>query len=180
MLIKILAGLLALVVLFAIVVSFQPATFRVVRSATIAAPANVVFAQINDFHKMEVWSPWAKMDPAMKTTFSGPEAGPGASYAWAGNSQVGEGRLTIVESKPYERIQYRQEFFKPMKGVNTAEFTFTPQGDRTLVTWTMFGDQNFVAKAFGLFVSMDKMIGGTFEQGLANLRTIAESEVKKP
>lgn len=179
MLKKILIGLAVIVVVFLIVVAFQPADYRVTRTATIAAPPAVVFAQVDDLRKWEAWSPWAKMDPAMKVTYTGPAAGVGAVSGWAGNSEVGEGRMTITESRPSELIRFHLEFIKPMAGTSASEFTFKPEGNQTLVTWTMTGKNNFIGKAFCLFMNMDKMVGGQFEQGLARLKSVAETAAKK-
>ena len=136
MLKKILVALLALVILFLVVVATRPAGYRVTRSATIAAPPPAVFAQVNDFHKWEAWNPWGKIDPAMKITYDGPAAGKGAGYAWVGNKEVGAGRMTIMESQPNDLILINLEFFKPMAGVALTEFTFKPEGNQTVVTWT--------------------------------------------
>lgn len=178
MLKKILIGLAVIIIVFLVVVAMQPADYRVTRSATIAAPAEVVFAQVNELKKWEAWNPWGKIDPAMKLTYEGPAAGSGAIYSWAGNRQVGEGRMTITESRPNELIRFNLEFFKPMAGTSTSEFTFKPEGDQTVVTWSMAGKNNFIAKAFCLFMNMDKMIGGQFENGLANLKSVAEAAAK--
>ena len=171
----ILIGLLVLVALFLIVVALQPSSFRVARSTTIAAPPSVVFAQVNDFHKWSAWNPWDKIDPAMKRTYEGAPSGAGAIYAWVGNSDVGEGKMTITESRPGELVRINMEFFKPMAGTSTTEFTFAPEGGGTLVTWTMFGENNFAGKAMCLFMNMDTMIGGQFEKGLADMKKAAES-----
>jgi len=109
--------------------------------------------------------PVGKIDPNMKLTYAGPASGVGASYAWVGNKEVGEGRATITESRANELVRLKLEFFKPMAGVSTAEFTFKPQGNQTQVTWDMTGKNNFIAKAFCMFMNMDKMIGGQFERG---------------
>lgn len=178
MLKKILIGLAVVVVLFLIVVALQPSSFRVARSATIAAPPDVVFPHVNELKKWAAWNPWEKLDPNMKLTYEGPESGTGASYSWIGNKDVGEGRMTITESKPNELVRFKLEFFKPMAGTSDAEFTFKPQGNQTEVTWAMSGKNNFMAKAFCLFMNMDKMIGGQFEKGLADLKTIAEQATK--
>lgn len=175
MLTYILLGLLALVGLFLIVVAMQPSEFRTTRSATMAAPASAVFPYVNDLRKFQEWSPWARMDPTCKTTFEGPAAGEGAKFHWAGDNQVGEGGMTIVESRPHELVRIRLEFLKPFQATNTAEFLFQPEGDRTRVTWSMFGKNNFFFKAFGLFVNCDKMIGSQFEEGLANMKAIVET-----
>ena len=164
--------------LFAVVVALQPSEYRISRSATVSAPAPDVFAQVNDFHNWEAWSPWAKLDPAAKTTFEGPAAGQGAVFAWSGNDKVGEGRMTLTESRPAELVRIRLDFVKPFAGTSTSEFTFKPAGNRTAVTWTMSGDQNFLEKAMCLFVSMDKMLGGEFEKGLAQMKSVAEAGKK--
>lgn len=172
MLRKILVALALVVVLVVAVVAMQPSEFRVARSAIIAAPAPAVFAQVNDFHAWEAWSPWAKIDPAMTETYQGAPVGPGAVYAWAGNHEVGEGRMRITESRPHERIRIALEFLKPFAASNTAEFTFEPEGDHTVVTWSMSGRNDFVGKAIGLVIDMDQMIGGMFEQGLAQMNAV--------
>jgi hypothetical protein len=179
MLKKILIGLAGLIIVFVIVVATRPAEYSVTRSAALAAPPEVVFAQVNELRKWEAWNPWGKLDPNMKLTYEGPAAGVGASYSWVGNNQVGEGRLTITESRASGGVQFKLEFFKPMAGVSTTEFTFKPVGDHTEVTWSMTGRNNFVAKAMCLFMNMDKMIGGQFEQGLMELKTISERIAKQ-
>lgn len=179
MLTNILLILTGLVVVFALVVAMRPSDFRVSRSAIMAAPPNVIFPQVNELKKWEAWNPWGKIDPSMKLAYEGPASGVGAAYAWAGNNQVGEGRATITASRPDESVKFKMEFFKPMAGVSDAEFTFKPQGNQTEVVWTMSGKNNFIARAFCLFISMDKMIGGQFETGLAGMKSIAEKPAKK-
>lgn len=175
----ILTTLAVIVVVFVVVVALQPAEFRVARSATMSAQAPVVFAQVNDLHKWEAWSPWAKRDPAMKQTYDGAPAGVGAITAWTGNKEVGAGRMTITESRPGELIRIRLEFFKPFTATNTAEFAFKPEGNQTAVTWSMAGTNNFMAKAVGLFMNMDKMVGGDFDKGLASMKAVVEAAPKQ-
>jgi hypothetical protein len=172
------AIVLAVVVVVAVIAALQPADFRITRTATISASPPTVFAQVNDFHRWQAWSPWAKLDPAMNQNYEGPPAGTGAIYTWAGNNKVGEGRLTITDSQPSDLIRIRLEFLRPWKATNATEFTFKPQGDQTVVTWTMTGQKNLMLKAFGLFTSMDKMAGGDFEKGLAQMKAVAEAASK--
>jgi len=179
MLKKILITLVAIVVVFVGVVAMQPSDFRVARTATISAPAPAVFAQVNDFHNWEEWSPWAKLDPAAKNSFEGPSAGSGAIFRWAGNKEVGEGSMTITESRPSDLIRIKLEFLKPFQATNTAEFTFKPEGDQTAVTWSMAGKNNFISKAICLFMNMDKMVGGKFEEGLAQMKSVVEAAPKQ-
>ena len=178
MLVKILIGLAVLVVLLVVVVALQPSEFRITRTTTVAAPASTLFAQVNEFHKWEAWSPWAKLDPAVRNTFEGAPAGAGAVFAWAGNSKVGEGRMTIVESRPNELVRIKLEFLKPFAATNAAEFTFKPERDRTQVTWSMFGRNNFVGKAVCLVMNMDKTLGGEFDKGLAAMKSVAEAAAR--
>ncbi len=177
-LVKILIALAAIAVVLVVIVATRPSEFRVARTARIAASAPVVFAQVNDFHKWEAWSPWAKLDPAMKQAYEGAPAGTGAVYTWAGNKEVGEGRMTLTESRPSELIKIELEFVKPFATTSTAEFTFKPEGDHTLVTWSMTGQNNFIAKAVHLFMDMDTMVGGQFENGLAQMKSVAEAAHK--
>jgi uncharacterized protein YndB with AHSA1/START domain len=175
MLKKILLALAVIIAGFIVVVALQPSDFRIARSAVIDAPAPAVFQHVNDFHKWQQWSPWAKLDPNAKATFEGPPAGQGAVFKWAGNSEVGEGTMTLTESRAPELVRIKLDFVKPMAGTSVAEFTFKPQDNRTAVTWAMTGHNNFIAKAVCLFMNPDKMVGGAFEQGLANLKKVAEA-----
>ncbi|HVJ10478.1 MAG TPA: SRPBCC family protein [Burkholderiales bacterium] len=170
----ILLGLGGVIVVFLILVALQPSDFKVERSATLRAPAPAAFAQVNDFQNWQAWSPWEKVDPALKRRYDGPKAGTGAVYAWQGNKDVGEGRMTITESRPGELVRIKLEFIKPFAAVNDTVFRFQPSGDGTTVTWTMSGQNNFVSKAMCLFVNMDRMVGGMFEQGLAQMKTVVE------
>src|SRR5437867_11236720 len=146
------------VVLFVVIVALRPAEFRVERSTMMSAPPAVVFAQVNDFHQWEAWSPWAKLDPAAKNSFEGPSAGTGAIFRWAGNKQVGEGSMTIVESRPDEFIRIKLEFLKPFANSCAAEFTFKPEGNQSAVTWIMAGKHDFMSKAGGLFMECETMV----------------------
>ena len=166
------------VVIFCVVVALQPSHYHIERAATVNAPAAIVFNQVNDFHKWDAWSPWAKLDSNMKQSYEGAPAGTGAMYSWTGNNQVGQGRMTITDSKPSELVKIKLEFIKPWTATNLTDFIFAPQGNQTSVKWTMDGDNTFMGKAFGLFMSMDKMVGGDFEKGLAQMKAVAEAAAK--
>jgi uncharacterized protein YndB with AHSA1/START domain len=172
---KILIVLAVAIVAVLAVASMQPNEFKISRSATVEAPPAKVFAIVNDIHRWNDWSPWSKMDPAMKSTYSGPATGVGASQAWVGNSKVGEGKMTLSASKPNELVSFQLDFLKPMQSSSTVDFSFKPAGKGTEVTWAMSGKNNMVSKVMCLFVSMDKMIGPDFEKGLGALKTLAEA-----
>ena len=175
MLVPTLITIAAVFVLFVVVVMLRPNDFEVHRSLKMTAPAAKTFEQVNDLHRMNVWNPWVKLDPNLKQTYEGAESGVGATYSWDGNSNVGAGRQTIIESRPYELVRIKLEFFRPFAGVNETQFTFVPEGNQTVVTWSMNGKLNFITKAMGLFMSMDKMCGDSFEKGLADMKSIVEN-----
>lgn len=172
----ILGGIAVLIVVFVLIVAMRPPSFRVSRTATMNAPPATVFNQVNDFHNWINWSPWEKLDPNLNRMHEGPVAGTGAKYSWVGNKQVGEGRMTITDSKPNELVRILLEFIKPFKSTNNTEFTFQPSGNQTEVHWTMLGQHTFVTKAFCLFMNMDKMIGKDFEKGLNQMRAAVEAK----
>ena len=176
MLEKILIGVTLGALVLLVVIALQPADYRVTRTAVIDAPPAAVFARVNDLHEFQAWNPFARMDPNAKNTFEGPAAGVGAAMAWSGNSQIGEGRMTVLESRPGEVVRMRLDFVRPLASTAFAEFRFAAEGGRTAITWSMTGQKSFLAKAIHLVLSMDRMIGGQFEQGLATLK--ARTEVK--
>jgi len=180
MLKKLLLAVGVVLVAFALFIATRPASYRVSRSKAIAAPPLSVYPLVADFHQWEKWSPWAKLDPAMKTTHAGPAAAVGSSYAWSGNDKVGEGKMTIVEAKPGERLRLRLEFLKPFASTSSTEFSFAPKAGGTETSWTMEGHNDFLGKAFSLFVDMDKMIGSDFEKGLSQLKAVAEADASSP
>ncbi len=163
-----------------LVVSQQPDTFSVQRSVIVAAPPSRVFAQVNDLQAWDAWSPWKELDPNARTTISTPSAGKGATSTWAGNDKIGEGNLTILDSRPYELVDIEQVFIRPLAGKARMVFTFTPEGDGTQVTWKMDGTNNFVGKAMCMIVDMDTMLGKDFERGLASMKSIAEQADAAP
>jgi uncharacterized protein YndB with AHSA1/START domain len=176
MLVKIGVGVLALVAVLLVVIATRPAAFRIERSATIAAPPEVVYAHIDDFHRWDRWNPFEKGDTEMKKTYEG-AGGVGASYHYVSPS-AGEGRMTFTALQPHERVGIRAEFIKPFAATNQVEFTLRPAAGGVTVTWAMSGSNNFLGKAFSLFMNMDRMVGGQFEKGLADLKGLSEAEAK--
>ena len=170
----VLLALFFIAIIVFIVIIGQPDEFRVTRTATIPAPVATVFARVNDLHAWEAWSPWAKLDPNAKNTYEGAVAGTGASMKWSGNNKVGEGRMTIVDNRPGELVRIKLEFVRPFKATNMAELTFKPEGSQTAVSWSMFGQNSFGGKIFGLFMNCEKMVGKDFEKGLANLKSVVK------
>lgn len=176
---KILLSALVVIVLLVagltVLIAMQSEDFTVTRSQEISASPNDVHAHINDFHKWDAWSPWAKIDPAMRTSITGPPSGVGAKYAWEGNSEVGKGNMTITDSRPGEIVKIDLQFTEPFEATNVTEFQLQPAGQGTNVTWTISGKKNFLMKAMCLVVDMDTMMGPDFEKGLAQLKQAAEN-----
>lgn len=170
-------ALLILAVIVAAILGYaatRPDSFRVERTITINAPAEKIFALINDFREWRAWSPWEDKDPALKRDYSGAVSGVGSLYRWEGNNQVGKGTMEILEAPAPAKVVIKLDFEKPFEGHNTAEFTLSSLGGATTVTWAMFGASPFMMKVMGIFMNMDTMVGRDFETGLARMKTAAE------
>lgn len=165
---------IVLIVALLIFATTKPDTFRVQRSTSVKVPSEKIFALINDFHSWVAWSPWERMDPMLKRTYSGSPLGQGAVYEWVGNNQVGQGRMEILESSPPSKVLIKLDFIKPFEGHNIAEFILEGNGDSTSITWAMHGPTPYIAKVIHIFFSMDRMVGPQFEAGLANLKMLTE------
>jgi hypothetical protein len=179
MLKKILIALAVIIIGLLIVIATRPSDFSYTRSAVIPAAPEAIFPHINDMHKWQEWSPWAKVDPNCKITYDGPTSGTGAKFSWVGNNEVGEGSMTIAESKPSEFVRFKLDFIKPFEGKCDTLFTLKPEGAGTQVTWTMSGKNGFMGKAIGLVMDCDKMCGDQFSKGLENLKGIVTAAPSK-
>ena len=166
--------LVLLIAALLIYAATKPDSFRIERSTTIKAPPEKIFALINDFHQWEAWSPWEKIDPALKRTYSGEANGVGAVYEWSGNKDIGQGRMEIVESVPSAKVMLKLDFVTPFEAHNKVDFTLAQQGDVTKVTQAMYGPSPYISKLMTIFFSMEQMVGKKYEEGLANLKVIAE------
>lgn len=176
---KILGIALVLILVF-VGIGLIPSPFRISRTAEIQAPPNVVFAILNDLHQTDRWSPFAKMDPNQKVTFSGPEVGVGSALSWDGNEQAGAGTMTIEESRPDELIRLRLDFTRPMQGTNQASYELTPlNGTGTQVTWVMEGKTNLFGKAFCSAIGLYSTMESLFDEGLQSLNQVAQEDWKQ-
>ena len=151
----------------------QPDTFRVQRSTLVAAPAERIFPLIADLRQMNSWNPFVKRDPQVKGSYSGPAAGPGATYVFEGK-QAGSGSLRVTDTAVPTRVAMKLDMSAPMAARNDVLFTLVPEGGATRVSWTMEGPSPFLGKVMGVVFNMDSMVGGAFEEGLAELRVRAE------
>jgi hypothetical protein len=166
---------LALIAVVLALAASKPSEFAVQRTTRIVAPPERIFPHIADFRRWEAWSPWEKMDPAMRKTYGGAPAGLGSVYEWEGNSKVGKGRMEMIDVAAPSSATVKLDFLKPFEAHNTARFTLVPAGAGTDVTWSMSGPSPFVTKVMGVFMNMDQLVGKDFERGLASLKTVSES-----
>jgi len=166
--------------LFSSYVALMPGNLTVERSTVIAAPTAAVFPEVNNLKKWDAWSPWAKKDPAARTTYSGPPEGKGAHFGWAGNKEVGEGSMTILDAKPDESIDIRLVIKTPFPGESNVSFRFAPEGDKTRVTWRLDCEQGIVERAITTAMRVDvaRMIGTEYEKGLASLKAVVEGKAR--
>lgn len=161
------------------VVATRPDNYSIQRSAVVNAPPEVVFEQVNDFHRWDRWSPFEKLDPEMRKTYEGSPSGVDARYHWKGNSRAGEGRMRIAESVPAKRIAIDMHFIEPFDSRARTTFTFEPVATGTRVTWGMAGANTTAGKVMSLFGGMEGMLNRAFDEGLAKLGTSAEAEVTR-
>ncbi|AOP33099.1 polyketide cyclase [Leptospira tipperaryensis] len=175
-LLSIVGLLIVVIVILLVVAATKPDDFRYQRSISIQAPPEKVFPLISDFHTWAQWSPWEKIDPSMKKTYSGPTNGVGTTYEWEGNKDIGKGRMEITEANSPSKIIIKLDFLAPFEAHNMAEFTLAKNGDTTQVTWVMYGKNLFFSKVISIFLNMDAMIGKQFETGLENLKRIGEGK----
>ena len=167
-------GIAVLLVAILVYATTRPGSFLVQRGISIKAPPEKVYAILGDFHRWQEWSPWERLDPALKRTYSGQPSGTGAVYAWEGNNKVGAGRMEIMQAAPSNLLLIKLDFLKPFEAHNIAEFTLQSEGGITYVSWVMHGPSPYISKLIGIFMSMDSMVGKDFEAGLANLKSVAE------
>lgn len=151
----------------------KPDNFRVARTLEIKAPPEKILPRLVDLHRQGEWSPWEKKDPQMKRTYSGAQSGKGAVYEWAGNKDIGSGRMEVLDVTP-TRVVYKLDFITPFEAHNMAEFVMVPKGDSTAVTWMIYGPAPYVARIMHTLFDMDKMIGTEFESGLGALKALSE------
>jgi uncharacterized protein YndB with AHSA1/START domain len=149
-------------------------TYTVERSTTIQASPDRVYEHVADFHRWTAWSPWEGLDPDLRRTYGGPYAGTGATYAWSGNRKAGQGRMAITDASQPSQVRIDLRFEKPFKSESETAFTIRPEGDGSAVTWSMTGRKTLPLRIFGIFRSMDSLIGPDFEKGLARLKEVAE------
>ncbi len=175
---KILKGLFVflagLVLLLVVIGLFLPKQAHVERSITTAASPESVFVLVDGFRRFNEWSPWARLDPATKYTFSGPDTGVGARMQWSSaNPDVGSGSQEVIAVEPGHRVTSRLDF--GMDNPTTSTIVLEPQGTGTRVTWSLDSDfsGSLIGRYFGL--ALDRMVGPDYEKGLAQLQAVAES-----
>jgi uncharacterized protein YndB with AHSA1/START domain len=152
----------------------RPDTFRVQRALDIKAPPEKLYGILTDLRQSTQWSPYEKKDPDMKRTYGGAPTGKGATYEWDGDRNVGAGRIEIADVAPSKKVTLKLDMLRPFAASNVVDYTLEPKGDTTRVTWSMQGAMPYPAKVMSVIVDMDKMVGGDFEVGLANLKAYAE------
>jgi len=164
-----------IVLVFTAYVASRPGKFKVERSAVVNASPSKIFPYLSSFKRGSEWSPYEKIDPNMKTSYSGPAAGVGATMQFSGNNKVGEGQLEILKVIPNSLVEIRLAMVKPLSGINIIQYRLSPEGSSTRFSWSMVGDRNFLSKLVGIFIDCEKMVGDQFEQGIRNLKLIVEN-----
>jgi uncharacterized protein YndB with AHSA1/START domain len=149
------------------------ATFTVERTRTIPAPVPKVYGLVADFRQWPRWSPWEDVDPDLHRSYGGAESGQGSTYAWSGNRKAGAGSMSITKTEENQLVDIDLVFEKPFKARNRTTFTFTSQGDSTVVTWRMEGPRPLMMRVLGPLMNPDKFIGNDFDKGLDRMALVA-------
>ncbi len=175
---KIFKYLFFLLLIFIIGASIYIATkdgkFQVEQKEMMMVPQEVVFNEVNEFTTWKKWEPWSQEAEDMIINYGEKTSGEGASYSWS-SEEMGEGEITTTKSNPHTSIDQMITFKTPF-GESTSEvyWKFEKQGDSTMVTWGMKGDQSFMEKAAFIFQdeSMNEMMQPMFKKGLDNLEEV--------
>ena len=175
---KVFIVIVGLLVAVGVLAAMQPANYHVERSIQIQAPAKLAWNQVSDFSKWKTWSPWAQADPNQKVTIDGNPGTVGHSSSWVGE-KTGKGKMTIAKTTPPAGLNMDLQFYEPFASQAKSAFDFETQGENVQVTWSMDGQNDFAGKVFGLFMSMDDIVGTMYEKGLTNLKQVVESEAAK-
>ncbi|MGD9930716.1 MAG: GyrI-like domain-containing protein [Mangrovibacterium sp.] len=177
-LVRLLAALFSVILFLLIVAYFLPREVQLERSIGIHAPARVVFNQVNDLYSWDKWSVWNQLDPGMEITYQNGGIGEKAAYSWkSSHPKVGDGKLTITGSSPYDSIRLALEFGE--ESPSESWFRFSEEDEQTTVVWGFGADMgmNPLARWMGLFIN--RMVGPDFEKGLQNLKTVSEIIVQE-
>jgi hypothetical protein len=155
--------------------STKPDSCEFSRSIHISAPPERIFPLVDNPRSMNEWNPFVKADPNVKLSYSGPESGVGAANDFSGDNKVGAGRAEIIESISPSKVVVALRMDRPMKCSNRVELTIVRAGDGSDVTWAMSGRQPLIGKLMSMFIDTEKMVGGAFEAGLADLKAKVEA-----
>ncbi|TNE65029.1 MAG: hypothetical protein EP344_03280 [Bacteroidetes bacterium] len=168
----------SLAVLWAVLGLFAKKEYHVERSLEIDAPRDLIYDHVRHFANFETWSPWAHLDPAMKTTIEGTDGAVGATYSWAGNDDVGSGEQSITALSP-DRMDIEVHFKGWMESSFPTYMVLEPVGDKTKVTWSADMHIGFPWNALAMFTDMNAAIGKDYALGLERLKAVCEDMAHK-
>jgi len=174
MVLKIVVVVAALIVAVLVFAATKPNSFRVQRSIVINAPADKIFALINDLRAWESWQPDDQEDATKKKTFAGPSSGVGATLEWDSRGRGGKGRLVISDSVPLSKVAIKADFVKPFEAHNLNEFVLQPDAGGTKVTWSIQASNLYAMKLVGVFFNIQREFEKHVGTGLNNLKSAAE------
>lgn len=176
MVIKILSIVGTIIGILLIYAGVKSPQMEISRELLIKATPEIIFPYLNNSQKMNDWMPWQNSDPELKMLYSGPSEGAGSRSSWDSSGKMGTGYAEIIESIPNQSVKTKLEYTKPMVMSQVATMSLVPaENGETLVRWSVTGHNSFLFRLIGIFMNMDKMVGGEFEKGLTTLKTITET-----
>lgn len=169
---RVLYGIGAAIALLFVIGLALPRQIVVTVEAQIEAHPATVFALLNDFRRLALWSPWIDTDPNVRIIYSGPDRGVDATMTWDG-AIIGSGTQTITESRPFAHVASVINPGEPAE----ARTWFDLQGSdgSTTITWGFESDYgyNLVGRYFALL--LDNIVRRDYDRGLRLLKELAES-----
>ena len=173
---KIIGSIVLLLVAFVLIAGlFVAKDYHFETSIAINAPKEKVWQYAGSLHGMEKWSPFIESDPDIQVSFEGQDSAVGAIYTWKGNKEVGSGSQTISKIDPLNRMDTHLHFIEPFEGEADAYLKLSGEGNATNVAWGFNTRYKYPMNVMLLFINMDKMMGESFNKGLAKLKQLSEA-----
>lgn len=154
----------------------QEPAYTYTRQVTISGTPDQIYPYLVNSKKMNAWMPWQDIDPSVKIEQSGPEEGVGAKASWSSTGEMGVGNSEITAVVPDESVTTALEMVEPFPMKQTSVMAIKPsaEGDKSVVTWSVSGENGLVARVMAVFIDFDKQVGDSFTLGLNKLRTVVE------
>jgi hypothetical protein len=135
-----------------------------------------VWPLVSSFSAQNKWSPFIKKDPSVKIGYKGKDGTVGSEYMWEGNDDVGKGNQIMTRLDPTSYVGTRLIFLEPVESEAAAFIKLEPVSGGTKAIWGFDSSFPYPMNAMMLFMDLEDMVGKDYEEGLANLKRLAEGK----